>query len=567
VIEVEKKGLEVLLKEAGLINDTQISTALEEQEKKNKPLEDVLVDLGYLPEEKVVEYLSKELGVPYRSLDGISIDPDLITEVPEDVARKHVILPIEKKEGEITLAMRDPFNFFIIDEVQSLTGCKIKPVLCSRAAILKKLNEYRDHYKVLSIEKLLKEVESKPEAVSIGKEGIESLDQVAQQAPIIKIVNLMILQAMQRRASDIHIQPEEKEVLVRYRIDGILQEAKILPKNLAPAIISRVKIMSEMDIAERRLPQDGHFSLRMEKKEIDFRVSTIPTINGEKVVIRILDRGSLLLGLDYLGFNPENLSHFRSLIRKPHGIIIIVGPTGSGKTTTLYSALHSINLPDKNITTVENPVEYRLGNIAQIQIKPKIGLTFAAVLRAILRQDPDIILVGEIRDLETTEIAIRASLTGHLVFATLHTNEAAGAITRLIDMGAEPFLIASSVKGVMGQRLVRTICSSCKESYQVETEHLKRLGLSSEEKLITLYRGRGCKACFHTGYQGRMAISELMLINEEIRRLIVAKAPSPVIKEAAVKAGMKTIREDGLEKVLAGNTTLEEVLRVTEEEE
>lgn len=322
-----------------------------------------------------------------------------------------------------------------------------------------------------------------------------------------------------------------------------------------------------MDIAERRLPQDGHFSLKIENKEIDFRVSTIPTIMGEKVVIRILDRGNLFLGLDYLGFNKTVLEQFKDLIRKPYGIIIITGPTGSGKTTTLYSALGTINSPDKNITTVENPVEYRLERVSQIQIKPKIGLTFANALRSILRQDPDIILVGEIRDLETTEIAIRASLTGHLVFATLHTNDAPSAITRLIDMGAEPFLIASSVKGVMSQRLVRTICSGCKESYQMESEYLRRLGINTKEKYVTLYRGIGCKSCFYTGYQGRLAIAELMIINEEIRRLIVAKTHSSTIRDVAIKSGMRTLREDGMGKALKGRTTLEEVLRVTEEDE
>lgn len=562
------RGVENLLLEAGLITERQLQVALKEQEDTHRPVEDILVELGYVSEEHVCEYLARQYHIPYINMGHLPIDPDVVTEIPDDVAYKYVAIAFEKQGNVLTVAMREPLNFQAIDEIQFLTNCTVQPKLASRTNILKRLAEFGDHYKVLSVDRLLRQMEMDPNSVKLGKESsLDSVKEIADQAPMIKLVNLLILQALKKRASDIHIQSEDNEIVVRYRIDGVLQESKVFPAELGPAIISRIKIMSEMDIAERRLPQDGHFDLKVENKDIDFRVSTIPTVNGEKVVIRILDRGSLLLGLDYLGFNEEILNKLKSIIRKPNGIVIITGPTGSGKTTTLYSALHTINSPDKNITTVENPVEYRLRGIAQMEVKPKIGLTFAHALRSILRQDPDVILIGEIRDLETSEIAIRASLTGHLVFATLHTNDAAGAMTRLVDMGAEPFLIASSVKAILSQRLVRVICPNCKESYEMPSAHLRRLGITPAAESVTLYRGVGCKQCFYTGYHSRIALAELMTVDEEIRRFVVEKTPSSVIKSAAVRAGMKTLREDGIQKVLNGETTLEEMLRVVEEEE
>lgn len=564
----DRQAIENLLLSEKVITQEQLKIVLEEQKRKNKPLEEIFVDLNFISEEKITQYLSKLYHIPYENIEEIFIDPQLVTEVPEEVARKHIIIPLKKENEIIFYGTFNPFNFGAQDEIQFATKCKCQPILCSRTGILKKLNELRDHYRVVSVEKLLKEFENAPEKLVLGKEPASELkiDDVAKQAPIIRMVNLIILQALHRRASDIHFQPDEKDLIIRYRIDGILEDVKSFPIDVLAAVVSRIKIMCEMDIAEKRLPQDGHFSLKINKREIDFRVSTVPTVCGEKIVIRILDRGSLLLGLDYLGFDEIILKNFKEVIKKTYGIIAITGPTGSGKTTTLYSALSSINSPEKNITTVENPVEYHLQGIAQIQVKSKIGLTFANVLRSILRQDPDIILVGEIRDLETTEIAIRSSLTGHLVFATLHTNDAASSITRLIDMGAEPFLVASSLKAILSQRLVRKICSNCREEYKMETKLLTQYGFNSNEEFITLYRGRGCKLCFHTGYQGRIATGELLIINDEIRNLIVSKSTSTDIKESARKNGMQTLREDGVNKVLQGKTTLEEILRVSEED-
>jgi type II secretory ATPase GspE/PulE/Tfp pilus assembly ATPase PilB-like protein len=398
--------------------------------------------------------------------------------------------------------------------------------------------------------------------------GIDiNINQTAEQAPVIKTVNLIILGALAARASDIHLVPDRRSLHVQYRVDGILQENQAIPIAFAPAIISRIKVMCNLDISERRLPQDGSFHIKLDMRGIDFRVAVTPTVFGEKAIMRVLDKGAMMLGLDHLGFEGEVLRPFKQLIHKPNGIILLVGPTGNGKTTTLYSALGVLNTGDKNITTVEDPVEYQIDGLTQIQVNTEIDLTFTKVLRSILRQDPDVILIGEIRDLETTEIAIRAALTGHLVFATLHTNDAAGAVARLMEMGAEPYLIASSLRGTMSQRLVRTICGECKEAIPPSPENLEflRKHVQGDLSALKLYRGKGCRHCFYTGYRGRTALVELLLVNEDIRSQVMRRSTSSEIQTAAIKNGMKTILQDGLEKALRGITTLDDVLEICED--
>lgn len=487
------------------------------------------------------------MPIPHVDLDSYLIDDKVITLVPESLARRYRVIPLFKIGDVLTVAMADPRNIFALDEVRLKTGCEVDPVISADIQIRRAIDRY---YGVSgSIKEIIKE---------FAEEGPEALD-----APTIRLVDLIMAQAIRDGASDIHVEPDENSVRTRYRIDGILHEVSSLPKNLQSAIISRVKVMGNMDIAESRAPQDGRSHLKMEGKEIELRISIFPTIYGENVVIRILDQSTALMGLKDLGFSPEMLRVYETLINRPHGIVLVTGPTGCGKTTTLYASLNSINSPEKNIITVEDPVEYRLNLIRQTQINPKAGVTFASAIRSILRQDPDIIMIGEIRDLETEEIAIRAALTGHLVFSTLHTNDAPGALARLMDMGAEPYLISSSVAGVLAQRLVRVICPKCKESYHPEEKVVKGLGIARTEDLV-LYRGKGCKNCRQTGYKGRIALLELLVVNDPIRDLILQRASSRIIRRVAGETqGMKTLREDAVDKVLKGITTVDEITRVT----
>jgi type II secretion system protein E len=451
--------------------------------------------------------------------------------------------------------MVNPQDIVALDQVRHLTKIvTVEPIVVSEKSLEKVIDS---SYGVSgSIEEIVRSID-KEKIVESAKRGVA---EVAEEAPIVKIVNIMVMQAVKERASDIHIEPEEDNFRVRYRIDGILREVNILPKNLQSAVISRVKILAKMDIAESRKPQDGRIRLKVESRDLDIRVSTFPTVHGENIVMRLLDKSSVLLGLKEVGFT-EELGVFEKLIRRPNGIILVTGPTGSGKTTTLYAALTAISSMEKNIITIEDPVEYELPLIRQTQINPKAGITFANGMRAILRQDPDIIMVGEIRDKETAEIAIQAALTGHLVFSTLHTNDAPSAVTRLIDMGVEPFLISSSVIGILAQRLVRLVCNKCKEEYSPERQVLKDLGISESSRF---FRGKGCNACKNTGFLGRSAIFELCLVNDEIKKMIEARRPADEIKKKAISLGMKTLRDDGLKKAKAGLVSLEEVLEVTQ---
>lgn len=560
----QKKSLGESLVEEGIITSDQLKKAQEEEKRTGQRLRNVLVKSGLVDENDLVLFISDKLGIPRIELANYIVDPKVTELIPEAIARKYGMVPIFRIGNRLTCAMTDPWNIFAIDEARAATNLVIEPAVATDAEIKKALNE---HYGAKgSMEDLIKSIDEEKLGIDPTKEmDTKKLQGIVEEPLVIKLVNLIIMKAIKEGASDVHIEPEEHELKTRLRVDGILHEIDSPPKHLQSAIISRIKIMANLDIAERRLPQDGRFTIKMEGKEIDVRTSCLPTIYGENVVLRLLDASSALLGLEQLGFAKNMLEVYGKLIERPHGIILVTGPTGSGKTTTLYASLSKINTVDKNIITVEDPVEYKLPGIRQTQVEAKIKFTFASGLRSILRQDPDIIMVGEIRDFETAEIAIQAALTGHLVFSTLHTNDAPGAITRLIDMGLEPFLASSSIIGVLAQRLVRKICPECKEKYAPSKESLKDIGLDGNEK-IDFYRGKGCPKCMNSGYKGRISIYELMLPNDKIKNAITSKASSEAIRKLAIESGMVTLLEDGIEKIKQGVTTVEEVLRVTREE-
>jgi general secretion pathway protein E len=562
---------QILLKNGALTPD-QLDEGLAKQEDSNRRIGEILLELGYIKEDDLLTALEEQFGLPYlKSLTPQMVDHELIAKVPRNFAQTYQIIPVKRDNDTVTVATADPLNTQPLDDIGLLLECETRTVIAKPSEITNVINTVYAHAEGAA-EELIEDMGAEKEAggekvFDLSEQMAEDLMDIDDKAPVIKLVNLMIFQAAQSRASDIHIEPYEKELKVRFRIDGVLHNTLTSPKRYQSAIISRVKIMSNMNIAEKRLPQDGRIKIKMQDREVDLRVSTIPIVHGERVVMRLLDRGSMFYGLEELGFSPDKLDKFNRLIKMSYGIVLVTGPTGSGKSTTLYGALSKINTEDRNILTIEDPVEYQIPGIGQIHVKPKINLTFASGLRHILRQDPDIIMVGEIRDLETAEIAIQASLTGHLVFSTLHTNDAAGAVTRLIDMGVEPFLVSSSVIAIMAQRLVRIICPKCKEAYEPPEESLRELGLNPKMlKSDKVFRGKGCESCLGTGYYGRSGIFELLLIDDEIRQLILDRISSNIIKKKAIEKGMLTLRGDGALKVVAGVTTIEEVLRITREE-
>lgn len=559
------KFLSDILYEKGLITDEQLDRILKIQQDNGNDLQKIIIDLDILKKDELMLALADEIGVKYVNLDDINIEPTIVVLIPEEMARRHQLIAIDKDEKKLTVAMANPLDVFAHDELKIRLGYDIDSVLSYGEDIDKALDEVfgvTDEWDQVigKIENMqvtvLKEEEKEAADISTITESDE--------APVIALVNLIILRAVKEKASDIHVEPFGEDTLkVRYRIDGILHDVMSLPRNLQLAVISRIKIMSDLDIAERRLPQDGRIQVNVTGRKINIRVSILPAVTGENAVLRILDPSSILLKLDSLGFSPDILPNFLSLIKKPNGIILVTGPTGSGKSTTLYTTLNLLNSTEKKIMTIEDPVEYRLKGISQVQAKPKIGLTFAAGLRSFLRQDPDIMLVGEIRDRETAEIAVQAALTGHIVLSTLHTNDAPSSVIRLIDMGIDPFLISSSVIGVIAQRLIRKICPKCKKEIKITTDMKKILDeyeISSNE--ITLYKGEGCPSCKDTGYKGRVAIFELMIITENIRDLITQNVSTGKIREAAVKEGMCLLKIGGIKKVCEGITTIDEVLRV-----
>ena len=546
-----------ILIDFNIITQKQFDEALKVHEHSNKRIGEILIELGYITEAQLVQVLEFQLGVPHVDLAKTSLDQRLTRFIPENIARRHRVVPLEKKDNLLKVAMVDPLDIFAIDDIKLHARCKIEALIASVSDIDKAIEE------LYSVKGMADEsFESSSEMPESSEEmEVDELKRLVEDAPIVRLTNLLIRQAVQMRASDIHIEPLREEVRVRFRVDGVLQEFRTLPKSNQAALVSRVKIMGGLDIAERRKPQDGRIELKQPEGEVDIRVSTLPTIYGEKVVMRVLNKGSVLLDLDQLNFSVRNRRYFDEMLAVPHGIILVTGPTGSGKTTTLFSALNRLNSVDKNISTVEDPVEYRIEGVNQIQVNPRADLTFASALRSILRQDPDIIMIGEIRDGETAAIAVKAALTGHLVLSTIHTNDAPSAITRLIDMGVEPYLVASSLSGVVAQRLVRKICPNCKERYE-PTEEIRASMGEVGKQVQFLYRGKGCLECNNTGYRGQMAIHEIVVPDRELRRLTVANRPSDELRDVAVASGMVTLRDDGIEKALKGLTSIEEVMRV-----
>ncbi len=559
-----------------LLTSEQLVQALETQRHKGGKLSDIIIDLKFIRQEDLILALSQGLGLPLIDLKRLKIDSEVARLISADVARHYQIIPISKMGDTITLAMVDPLNIFAIDHVFSLTGYKINPIISSAQDIaLATELAYPDDTGGI-IEDLVKEmVSSSIELVREEKESSPSdqeLDRISRQGPVIRITNMIVEEAVKKKASDILIEPQEKRLRLRLRIDGILEEEPAPPKNMHHSIVSRVKVMSNLNISEHRLPQDGRFKLKISGKEIDFRVSILPSSFGEKVAIRVLDKSQAMLDIEKLGFGEAVISILKKISLMPHGMILVCGPTGSGKTTTLYSILKFVDSPEKNIVTVEDPVEYQLEGINQVTVRTEIGLTFGGALRSILRQDPNVIMIGEIRDYETVDIAIKSALTGHLVLSTLHTTTAAGAIVRLVNMGVEPYLIDSSLVCVVAQRLLRRICNYCREEYSLGPEVTGPLALQSGKQAdtgskIRFFRGKGCPNCLNSGYSGRIVIAEVLILNPKIRELILARAQEHLIKREARTEGMRTLRENGMELVYQGVTTIEEVLRVTAPDE
>ncbi len=558
-----------LLVSEGFITERQLEKARADSERRGDPLQKTLVSMGFVSDKDIVESMGKQMGVAFVDLDRIDLDIDLAKSIPEHLAQRYKVIPVAQKDNRLTLAMVDPLNVLAIDDIRLITGFDIEPVIATEEEILKAIARLFGVTDMVAVEDQVKEI-SATEFGSMEVEdeveeeiALDKLKELVDEAPIVRVVNLIISQAINDKASDIHIEPEARAVRVRYRVDGVLHDVMSPPKHIQAPMVSRIKIMASMDIAERRIPQDGKIHLRHDGREFDLRVSTVPTIHGEKVVMRILDKGSVMLGLNKLGFSEINQRLFEEVVERPYGMILVTGPTGSGKSTTLYSCLNKLNTGTTNILTIEDPVEYQLPGVNQVQVNTKANLTFASALRSFLRQDPDIIMVGEIRDQETARIAVEAALTGHLVLSTLHTNDASGAVSRLVEMGVEPFLVASSVIGVLGQRLARTICPNCKEAYSPTPDAVKRFGLAMySDSELNFYRGRGCDHCKMTGYRGRTGIHELMPMSDRVRGLVLHRSSTAEIKQAAMEEGMRTMQDDGLNKVLAGVTSMEECLRV-----
>ncbi|HJP95658.1 MAG TPA: type IV-A pilus assembly ATPase PilB [Pyrinomonadaceae bacterium] len=591
---------EILVRE-NLISPQNLKDALEHQRQNGGRLGFNLVQLGLVSDDMITAVLSRHYGIPSVNLDLFNIDPAVLSLIPQDVVQKHSVLPLSRVGATLTLAMVDPTNVFAMDDVKFMTGLNVEPVLVAESSVQQAIAKYYGSSREIELASLAEEVKHEPSSNGSNGSGaithadlvsldsidfdhsqtedvevvedneeidLSTLSRMSEDAPVVRLVNVLLVDSLRRGASDIHVEPYEKELRIRFRIDGVLYDVMHPPLKMRDALISRIKIMSKLDISEKRLPQDGRIKIKVKvdsrSRELDFRVSTLPTLFGEKVVLRLLDKQNLMLDMTKLGFEPESLVKFKRNISKPYGMVLVTGPTGSGKTNTLYSALQSLNTVDTNIMTAEDPVEFNLPGINQVQMKEQIGLNFAAALRSFLRQDPNIILVGEVRDFETAEIAIKAALTGHLVLSTLHTNDAPSTISRLMNMGIEPFLVATSVNLIQAQRLIRRICKDCKHEQQTPAEALIEVGFSTEEaKTIKTYKGKGCSTCNNTGYKGRIGLYEVMEITDEIRELILIGASALELRKKAVDDGMITLRESGLHKIRAGVTTPEEVVRET----
>jgi type IV pilus assembly protein PilB len=564
---------DLLVKEK-VITPEQLEQATKLQKESHTRLASALVKLGFLSDEDVTNFLSRQYGVPAINLSYFEIDPAVVKLIPFETAKRYQILPLSRVGASLTIAMVDPTNVFAMDDIKFMTGFNIEPVVASESSIIEGIDKAYGTSKEAELEQVMQSMNDIGDGADVEVQSeeqeleLKELEKAADEAPIVKLVNLVLTDAVKRGASDIHMEPYEKEFRVRFRIDGILQSIMNPPLKLKDAITSRLKIMAKLDISEKRLPQDGRIMLKMQiggkKKQLDFRVSTLPTLWGEKIVLRLLDKENLRLDMTKLGFEQESLDKFQKAILKPYGMVLVTGPTGSGKTNTLYSSISQLNQPDTNIMTAEDPVEFQLAGVNQVQMKEQIGLNFAAALRAFLRQDPNIILVGEIRDFETAEIAIKAALTGHLVLSTLHTNGAPETITRLMNMGIEPFMVATSVHLICAQRLIRRICKDCAEPVEMPPQALIDEGFTVEEsKTVQIMKGKGCATCNKTGYKGRTGLYEVMEVDDEIRELILVGASALELKKKAIECGMITLRRSGLTKVALGWTTLEEVARET----
>ena len=563
---------ELLLK-AQLINQQQLQKALDEQKSTGGKLGEILQRLGFVTEDDIIECLSHQFGVPSINLRHFEIDSNVARLIPVDLARKYNVVPVNKTGATLTLAMTDPTNIFAMDEITFMTGYRVEPVVASEEAIRETIDRHFGSTREVELKKVMEDLTSVDEAALELMEEEEEVDvatlaEGVEEAPVVRLVNIMLTDAIKRGASDIHVEPYERTFRVRYRIDGLLREVMTPPFKLKDAITSRIKVLAKLDIAEKRLPQDGRIRLKAKvegrTRELDYRVSCIPTVHGEKVVMRLLDKENLRLDLTKLGFEKPSLKAFEDAVLKPYGMVLVTGPTGSGKTNTLYSALQRVNTPDTNIMTAEDPVEFQMPGVNQVQMKDAIGLNFAAALRSFLRQDPNIILVGEIRDFETAEIAIKAALTGHLVLSTLHTIDAPSTISRLMNMGIEPFLVATSVNCIAAQRLIRRVCPNCKEELDTPIQALLGVGFSeSEAHDVKLYKGRGCDKCNNTGYKGRTALIEVMTMTDDLRELVLSGATAIELRRKAREEGMITLRESGLQKIREGLTTIDEVVRET----
>jgi type IV pilus assembly protein PilB len=564
---------EMLIK-ANLLTQKKLQEALDYQKTNGGKLGFNLVKLGLVKEEDITRVLSQQFGVPAVNLRALEVDESVVKLIPSEVAQKYLILPISRNGATLTVAMVDPTNVFAMDDIKFMTGYNVEPVVASEVAIKEAIDKYYGSIHALELKKVMDEMAESEDPASL--EVLEESDDVdlakleasTEEAPVVRLVNLILTDSIKRGASDIHVEPYEKDFRVRFRIDGVLYEVMNPPMKLKDAITSRIKIMAKLDISEKRLPQDGRIKIKMKlqgkAKEMDYRVSVLPTLFGEKIVLRLLDKENLMLDMTRLGFEPESLTRFEKAIFKPYGMVLVTGPTGSGKTNTLYSSISRVNTPETNIMTAEDPVEFNLHGINQVQMKEQIGLNFAAALRSFLRQDPNIILVGEIRDFETAEIAVKAALTGHLVLSTLHTNDAPSTINRLMNMGIEPYLVATSVHLICAQRLVRRLCKECKEEIQMPQQALADIGFGAEESgRVKLFKGRGCSVCNNTGYKGRVGLYEVMEITDELREMILCGASSLELKNKALEQGMISLRQSGLRKIKEGLTTVEEVVRET----
>jgi len=571
-MESQHRFVADIVREVTSLTDEQLRQAIEIQKETKEPLPQILVNMGLINEKDKAKCLGKQWGIPFVDLAERQTDKELIKLIPRHLLQRLRAVPLEQGGRKLTVAMVNPLDIFAIDQLRLVAGLEIEPVIATEDDINNVLSQAQAMSEEIgaAIKQVAEEIgQGDPGDITFEQRtqeeeelSADQLKELTEDAPVVRLVNLVIRQALRDAASDIHIQPEANRVRVRYRIDGILHDKMVVPKQVQAALVSRIKVMADMDIAEKRAPQDGRISLLMQKREYDFRISTFPGVHGEKVVMRVLDKRGVQVSLNKLGISASMMEDFENLINHTYGIIAVTGPTGSGKSTTLYSVLNKINSPEKNIMTIEDPVEYQLPGLTQGQVNPRAGVTFATALRTMLRQDPDVMLVGEMRDAETALIAVEAALTGHLVLSTLHTNDAPSAVTRMLEMGIEPFLIASSVIGVLAQRLVRVICSHCKEAYTPPVDAFRRLNLAMDLDSVTFYRGRGCDRCMHTGYRGRIGVFELMAVNDSIRELILKKTAAHTIRQEGLDSGMMTLRQDAMQKILEGVTTMEEALRV-----